>query len=188
MLSAIFDGADSLTYARHTLRDRLTVQGSILGPRHVVCLEVMNDEVVPNIATEALARAYGLHVLQPNLIVPPGIQQVVSPAAANVATQTAVLVQYEPATHSANWGAERGEIDYLPGFPHDGDDPFPKLPSPIFVDEPLYETHEQVAEILATYFAGMAPRVVSTKPPVADFDGDGTLDAQDSAPYDPTQQ
>jgi hypothetical protein len=59
------------------------------------------------------------------------------------------------------------------------------LPAAITIPNPIYETHEQVAEILDTHAAGMAPRVRSTKPPVADFDADGTPDAADPAPYDP---
>jgi hypothetical protein len=59
------------------------------------------------------------------------------------------------------------------------------LPAPITIPNPIYETHAQVAEILATHLAGQAPRVRSTKPPVADFDADGTPDLSDPAPYDP---
>ena len=44
---------------------------------------------------------------------------------------------------------------------------------------------EQVTEALDTYFAGQNPRVRSTLPPVADFDGDGKPDATDPFPYDP---
>lgn len=186
-MQAIMDGADSLTFARHALRDRFVIENQVIGRRHVVCIEVIGDEIMPNAATEALARAYGLHVLRPHLEPPPGLLQVESPATANVNNQTAVLVQYSPATHGYNWSAQRGTRQYLPGGPQDGDDPFPKLPEPITIAEPIYETLDQVAEILATHFAGQSPRVRSTHTPVHDFDGDGKPDASDPDPLDPTK-
>ena len=41
--------------------------------------------------------------------------------------------------------------------------------------------------ILATRQAGEAPRVRSTRAPIADFDDDNVPDASDAAPYDPTR-
>ena len=187
MLQTIFDGADSLTFARHVLRDRFVIENNYLERRHVVALEVLNDEAMPNVATEALARAFGMHVLRPNIAAPSGLLQIESPGSGNVNAQTAILVEYEPATHGRNWSARQGTIEYQPGYPHPGDDPFPKLATPITIDEPIYETHAQVGEILSTYFSGLAPRVRSTKAPVPDFDGDGKLDAQDPFPYDPAR-
>jgi len=98
---------------------------------------------------------------------------------------TAVLVQYAPATHGANWSSEHGTLRYLPAFPYAGDDPFPMLPAPVTIANPIYETLDQVTEILRTHQAGDPPRVRMTRPPVADFDGDGVPDASDPAPYDP---
>ncbi len=187
MLQTIFDGADSLTYARHVLRDRFTIENFRLEGRHVVALEVMNDEAMPNVATEALARAFGMHVLRPFLDAPSGLLQIGSPGSGNVLAQTAILVQYGPATHGRNWSALQGTLEYQPGYPHAGDDPFPMFAKPITINEPLYETHAQIAEILSTYFSGLAPRVRSTKAPVADFDGDGKLDGVDPDPYDPAK-
>jgi hypothetical protein len=113
--------------------------------------------------------------------------QIESPASANVSSQTAVLVQYSPATHGYNWSAQQGTLEYVPGGPLEGDDPFPKLATPITIKEPIYETLDQVVEILATHFAQPAPRVRSTHAPVADFDGDGKPDASDPDPFDPTK-
>jgi dienelactone hydrolase len=185
-LQSIFDGADSLTFGRHVLKDRFTIEGKVVGRRHVLVIEAMNDETVPNVSTEALARSFGLYLLKPNLVVPAGMLQVESPASANVGNQTAILVQYEPATHGYNWSAENGTLVYQPGYPFYGDETlYPKLATPIEVKEPIYETMAQVTEALSTYFAGDAPRIRSTQTPVADFDLDGKPDATDPAPYDP---
>jgi dienelactone hydrolase len=186
-LQSMFDGADSLTFARHALRERFTIENQVVGRRHIVLIEAMGDEIMPNVSTEALARAYGLHVLKPNLAPPEGMLQVESPAALNVNSQTAVLVQYSPATHGENWSAQQGERTYAPGFPSDGDDRFPKLPAPIAINEPIYETLDQVAQTLATHFADKMPRVITTHTPVADFDGDGRPDASDPFPLDATK-
>jgi hypothetical protein len=185
MLQAIFDGADSLTFARHVFRDRFVIENDIVGRRHIVCIEVMNDEAMPNQATEALARGLGLHLLKPNLDVPSGMLQIESPGGGNVAGQTGILVQYAPATHGRNWSAETGTLEYVPGYPFAGDVTFPKLPSKITIREPIYETHAQVAEVLESYFGGQAPRVRSTQTPVRDFDGDGVPDESDPYPLDP---
>jgi pimeloyl-ACP methyl ester carboxylesterase len=186
-MQATFDGADSLTFARHVLKERFTIDNTLLDRRHVIVIEAVGDEVMPNRATEALARSFGLHLLKPNVSVPDGMLQIESPGAGNVNNQTAILVQYEPATHGYNWSAEKGELEYQPGYPFAGDVPYPKLPQKITIKEPIYETMAQVTEALDTYFSGQNPRVRSTLPPVADFDGDGKPDASDPFPYDPAQ-
>jgi pimeloyl-ACP methyl ester carboxylesterase len=187
MLQAIFDAGDSLTFARHVLRDRAVIENDFLPKRHIVCIESMYDEIMPNVATEALARAFGLHVLTPNVEVPQGMFQIGSPGSNNVAGQTGILVQYEPATHGYNWAAQEGRLQYQPGAPFEGDERFPKLAKSFTIQEPIYETHAQVAEILTTYFAGQSPFVRSTKPPARDFDGDGKLDSVDPDPHDPAK-
>jgi dienelactone hydrolase len=185
LMQAVLDGADPLTYAPHVLRDRFTIGGRQLGPRSVIAIEVVGDQVLSNRGTDALAQALRLDVLEPHLELPAGLRSIPAPAAGNRDGQTAVLVQYAPATHGANWSAERGTLRYLPEFPHAGDTPFPLLPATITIPNPIYETHAQVAEILATHRTGAAPSVSSTKPPMADFDADGAADVDDLAPYDP---
>jgi len=186
LFQATIDGGDPLTYAPHILHDRFEIAGTTLGPRSVVAIEVVGDQVLSNRGTEALARELGLAVLEPYLVVPEGMSTIASPAAANDDAQTAVLVQYSPATHGANWSAEHGTVRFLPGFPADGEDPFPKLPADITIANPIYETLAQVFEILASHRDGDSPRVESTLAPTADFDGDGTPDDTDAYPYDPS--
>jgi dienelactone hydrolase len=184
---AVVDGGDPLSYAPHVLSHRFSVGARALGPRSVVAIEVVGDQVLSNLGTEALARELGLDVLTPDLAPPAGLTEIASPASGNRDGQTAVLVQYAPATHGANWCAEHGTLNYLPGFPQPGGVPFPKLPAPITIQNPIYATYDQVDEILATHFAGAAPTVRSTLAPVADFDDDGTPDSADAYPYDPTR-
>jgi pimeloyl-ACP methyl ester carboxylesterase len=166
-MQAVLDGADPLTFAPHVFLDRFRVAGTVLGPRHVVCIEAVGDEIMSNQGTAALARAYRMAVLKPDLDPPETMAQLPAPALANLDGQTAILVQYAPATHGYNWSAQHGELDYEPGFPHDGDMPFPKLATPIPIQEPLYATQAQVAHILATHFiSGGPPEVISTETPV----------------------
>jgi pimeloyl-ACP methyl ester carboxylesterase len=188
LMQSVIDGGDPLTFAPHLLTDRFTIAGAPLPPRSIVAIEVMGDQVLCNAGTEALALGMKLDVLAPHLAVPNGLVEIASPAAGNRDGQTAVLVQYAPATHGGNWSSERGTLKYMPGFPFEGEVRFPRLSRWVTVDNPIYETHEQVAEVLATYFAGEAPRVRSTLAPVADFDGDGTPDTADPDPLDPARQ
>jgi hypothetical protein len=186
-MQAVFDGSDPMTFAPHVLRDRFTIAGAPVPPRSVVAIEVIGDEIMANAGTSALATALGLGVLVPHLDPPPGLADVASPASGNVDGQTAVLVQYAPATHGFNWSAEHGDMKFRPGCPCVGDDPWPKLAAPVTLFEPIYETHEQVGEILDTHQAGATPVVRSTRPPVRDFDGDGRLDDVDPDPLDPAR-
>jgi hypothetical protein len=185
LMQAVIDGGDPLTYAPHVLRDRFTLAGAQLGPRSVIAIEVVGDQVLSNLGTDALAGELGLHALEPHLEIPPGMASVAAPAAANVDGQTAVLVQYSPATHGANWSAERGTLRFAPGFPVAGAEPFPRLARDITIANPIYETLDQVFEILASHRRGEPPRVIVTKAPTHDFDGDGVVDSADAAPLDP---
>jgi len=162
LLQTLVDAADPLTYAPHLLRDRLEVGGAVLGPRHLVVLEVVGDEVIHNLATESLARAAGLEVLAPGAV--PELATTSSPAAGNLAGQTAVFVQIPNATHGANWTSEEGRLEFVPGFPHAGEDRFPRLEAPIAISNPIYGTLEQVIEVLASHQAGEAPLVRAAPP------------------------
>ena len=186
LMQAVIDGGDPLTYAPHVLRDRFTIAGTPLGPRHVIAIEVVGDQVLCNAGIDALALELGLAALEPHLEIPDGMPSIPTPAAANLDGQTAVLVQYSPATHGANWSAERGTLRFAPGFPAAGDEPFPRLPASITIANPIYETLDQVFGILATHRANGVPSIEMTLPPVRDFDGDGTPDETDGAPSDPT--
>jgi len=187
MMQSILDAGDSLAYAPHVLKNRLSVNDTLLGKRSIVLIQALLDETMPAASTYALARNLGVAVLTPDLDPPPDFQQVASPVTGNVIGQTGVLVQYEPATHGYNWSALHGQLKYVPGGPQQGADPWPKLETPITITEPIYDTQAQVANILLTHAAGMLPVVQTTQAPVADFDDDGVPDARDPYPYDPTR-
>ena len=182
MMQAVIDGADPLSYAPHVMRDRFAG----IGPRSVVCIEVVGDQVLANSGTEALARELRLDVLAPGFGVT-GLADIASPAAGNRDGQTAVLVQYAPATHGANWSNEHGTISFMPGGPVAGDDPFVRLATPIQISNPIYETFAQVVETAQTHQAGRSPIVRSTLAPIHDFDGDGVPDDADPWPLDPSR-
>jgi hypothetical protein len=165
ILQSLVDAADPLTFAPHVLRDRLSVGASELGPRHVVALEVLGDESIHNLATDSLARAMGLQLLIPFAHDTPGLASVDSPAAGNVVGQTAVIVQYGPAVHGENWSSESGVKRFVPGFPHEGPESFPRLDEPMRISNPLYETLDQVLGILQGHQAGQVPTVQSTSDP-----------------------
>jgi len=185
MMQAVIDGADPLSFAPHLFDARFPgLEGRAT---NVVCIEVVGDQVLANTGTVALAQALKLDVLTPFLDVPEGLEAVASPAMANRDGQTAILVQYAPATHGANWSSERGVLNFLPGFPADGRDPFPRLATPITITNPIYETLDQVVEILTSYQTGGAPRVRTTHTPIHDFDDDGVPDVDDRAPTDPSR-
>jgi hypothetical protein len=175
LAGSLLDGADPLTYAPHHFRDRFDVAGP--EPRHVVVLEVIDDELMSNIGTEAFARAAGLELLEPFHAPIPGVLSRPSPASANLDGQTGILVQYAPATHGGNWSSETGVRRF---YPSQGDQIPGVLPEPIEIRNPIHETFEQVVGILRSASEG-APIVRSTAAPTHDFDGDGMSDEDERA-------
>jgi hypothetical protein len=169
LTQAIFDAGDPLSYAPHLLRDRLVVSGQTLRPRSILLIEAMHDELIPNATTEALARAAGIPLIDPT-------------AGASLSNNhdgaTCARVQYEPAAHGSNWTSEKGIFHYDPVPDENGD--FRLLPEAIEIQNPIYETIAQVRAVLTSHLEG-APIVTVTKPPIADFDGDGMTDDHERA-------
>lgn len=177
---AVLDGADPLTFAPHVLKDRFVVDGVPLSQRHVLGIVVLGDEVIPNRASFAWARAMGLPTLTPRLT-DDDTPTVESPARANLEGQTAAVVEQAPATHGANWTSDRGERSFLP-FDAD-DETFARLEEPVVIENPMRATMEQVVHALVTWLDTGVPEVISTAPPRADFDDDGVPDTDDDAPF-----
>jgi pimeloyl-ACP methyl ester carboxylesterase len=177
---AVLDGADPLSFAPHIQRDRFIVDGAENAPRHVLGIVVLGDEVMPNRSTDAWAKALGLPRLLPRLTTTI-VDEVSGPVRANADGQTAVLVEYAPATHGANWVSDRGVRKFAP---YDADDDtFERLLNSIEIENPMRATMAQVTHALTTWKETGAPTVISTAPPRADFDDDGVEDTVDEAPH-----
>jgi hypothetical protein len=186
MGSQIFDGADPLTYAPHTLRNRRTVAGRELPARSIVIGCVIGDEILPNGATHALAKAYGMPLLGPSplasKLAAEGHDVVTGPLAGNLGEgQTAAMVHFSPANHGDNWSDESGALKFFPFT--DDDTEFEPLPSPVPTVNPVRATHEQFRRMLRDFAAGSAPTLIVTDVPRADFDNDDILDDEDPTPF-----
>jgi hypothetical protein len=184
---ALIDGADPLSFAPYALADRLSVRDAANGPRHVVLLEVVGDEVMPNRSTRALARAYGMPLLAPYFSEVRGLEVATGPQTQNLAGQTAALVQWAPATHGANWTSERGVRKFFP-FGEGDDEEFTVLDEAVTIRNPMRETWAQVSALLESHLEGAAT-LEPTQLAKKDFDDDGLSDDEEHAqgrdPYAP---
>lgn len=117
---AIVDPGDGLNYARYAVSEALP--GHTLRKRSVLLQEVIDDGIVPNSSTEALARAAGMSLLEP--VRPfPGVPIVASPSRAQGPFgSTAIVTQFdrmnggEPATHGELIFAPEGQAQYVEFF------------------------------------------------------------------------
>ncbi|MCC7072221.1 MAG: hypothetical protein IT383_12915 [Deltaproteobacteria bacterium] len=179
--SALLDGADPISFAPHVLHDRARVGGAELPPRHVLILEAINDEIMANGATNALALAMGMPVLGPSYDGDQRFAVVEGSAAANLEGQTAVMIQQSPACHGTNWTRELGEREW--GLFGEDDVEHLALERPVIINNPIRETHELVVGVLRDHAEGRAPVVTHPAPPRQDFDDDGVLDGDDATPW-----
>jgi hypothetical protein len=111
MTQAIVDPGDPLNFARYaTLEPLEGVTG--WSARDVLLQEVVNDTIVPNSTSEAVARAAGLEVMHP--VKPPsGIAEVNAPASGNLSTGgTGVICQFDKMEGTKN--AQHGELIFSP--------------------------------------------------------------------------
>jgi pimeloyl-ACP methyl ester carboxylesterase len=91
---ALVDPGDPLNYARFATLEPLEGVPGWIG-RDVLLQEVVNDTIVPNSTTEALARAAGLGLV--NSVKPPsGLVEIAAPVSANLPTGgTGVIAQFD---------------------------------------------------------------------------------------------
>lgn len=103
---AIVDPGDPLNYARNCTLEALPgVEGWT--PRDVLLQEVVNDNIVPNSTSEALARAAGMRIMN-RITDTSGLPNVTAPATSNVnGASTAVLCQFDKGDGKT---AEHGEL------------------------------------------------------------------------------
>jgi pimeloyl-ACP methyl ester carboxylesterase len=111
MTQAIVDPGDPLNFARYATLEPLE---GVFGwaARDVLLQEVVDDTIVPNSTTEALARAAGLEVLNP--VQPPsGTNEVSAPVSGNLATGgTGVICQFDTINGGKN--AVHGDLIFSP--------------------------------------------------------------------------
>ncbi len=180
LLATITESGDPIAYAPHVFSKNLT-------PREAPDLLVtyaLEDEVLPNIATLALIRAFGIDLATPNLIDIPGVANIPSPVQGNRGNRTAAAVQYAPAEHALGYN-RYDERQYQPNTVPGPDARFVSVGKPFAIEMPIRQHSAQLATFFSTAYAGSA-KIEVTAPALADFDGDGTLDADDAKPYDPT--
>lgn len=179
LLGSITEGGDPIAYAPHILENPLNGREK----PDVLVTYALHDEVLPNIATIALMRAMGLDLATPNLVDIPGMTNVAAPVQGNRGARTAAAVQYSPADHALGYN-RYDRRQYEPNSTSSDQIRFPPILKPFNVEMPIREHSAQLATFFSTAYAGAA-RIDVTAPPIADFDGDGSLDAADAAPYDP---
>jgi hypothetical protein len=111
ILQTVLDAGDPASYGVHTLNDRFA-----RAPRvpSVLVGVVLDDEVVPNIANYALARALGVPIVEPRLRSEPGLAIVTGPLSGNFAggAATGGLLQFDLVGDGAG-GVERATHDNI---------------------------------------------------------------------------
>ena len=209
MLQLIAEPGDSLIFAPLLVKSPRAVKGVAVPPRNILQFEVVWDELVSNEANEALARAGGWGIATPNVGTNAGVVDFKNPANnpgrmvlpdvapdatgfvhdTPVAGVTAVIVQVSPAQHGSNLVASTGRRSFgLPWADWSSPTPFNHLDvgKDFTVRCPYRELHETMTHFFDDGFQGKVPNVSVLKPPVRDFDDDGSPDDVDPAPSDPT--
>lgn len=179
--STLLDGADPISYAPHVLKERARLAGEPLPPRHVLLLEAINDEIMANGATAALALAMGVPILGPSYDGDARFAVVEGEARGNLEGQTAVLIQQSPACHGTNWTHEQGQREWR--LFSEEDIEHEPLQTPVLIHNPIRPTHELLANALRAHALDQVPGVAHPSPPRQDFDDDGVLDGDDDSPW-----
>jgi len=206
LIQTITEPGDPLLYADHLVTAPHDLATKPTKPRNILQIEVLFDELVTNEADEALARAAGMGLAPPNVGSNAEIADLKNPTGnphavpfisvtsdtngvhdTPIQGTTAVVVQAGPATHGSDLVDSKGtRTNAAPWALFDTLTPFPKANAPYEVSCPYRELQIAMTGFFADAFAGQVPRVQGFKPPVRDLDDDGTPDATDSNPNDPT--
>jgi hypothetical protein len=218
LMQTVVEPADPLAFAGDLVLHPQPLKGQATQPRNVLQYEVIYDEWVPNEADEALARAGGWGIAQPNVGSNAHVldyknigQNTGQTPLANVAAAadgsihdtpaqgvTAVVMQQSPATHGDNLTASRGQRQFcIPYADFSSDTPFVHLAVPdgggggdtyFDVPNPYRDTQATIVRFFTDGFAGKVPAVVPGKAPVRDLDADGATDDVDRDPCNPNVQ
>jgi hypothetical protein len=132
--------------------DGLALAGAAAPGKSLLFLEMFNDEVVPNHATEALAAAWGAS--QVSLADSPATRVVPLPAVwpPFVGSPLRALVQLNPACHTT-FTLQQDTRSY-----EDGSPPFVQLATPLLVDNPIATAHRLALDFMDSFRLG-APSV-----------------------------
>lgn len=210
LVQAIVEPGDPLSLAGNIVLDPQPLVGQPTQPRDVLQFEVLYDEWVPNEADEALARAGGWGLAQPNVGSNAGILDYKDLAndlwrlpLPSVAPQsdgtfhdtpqagvTAIVVQEGPGTHGNNMISSTGQREYcIPFANFPSGTPFDILDDDQWfnVKNPYLQTQATIVGFLTDGFAGKVPAVSldPTAAPVRDLDGDTYTDDIDAQPCNP---
>jgi dienelactone hydrolase len=210
LVQAVVEPGDPLSLVGNLVLHPQPLLGQPTQPRNVLQFEVIYDELVPNEADEALARAGGWGLAQPNVGSNAGIldfknfandlQRLPLPSVAPQsdgsfhdtpqAGTTAIVVQESPATHGDNMISSTGQRQYcIPYANFPTGTPFNVLDTDKWfsVKNPYRQTQATLVGFLKDGFAGKVPAVVvdPAAAPVRDLDGDTYTDDIDAAPCDP---
>lgn len=207
LVQLIADPFDPLMYASFLVTAPGSIGGQKLAPRNVLAIESLYDETLANETSESWARAAGIGLAVPNAGANSGVNTLalvrdptkvpdpiplpdVNPDAQKLihdtpmAGVTAVMVQTSPATHYRNLTISKGQRLFSV--------PFNAATVALPTDKAYWVRHSYTAQwamvtrFLADAFAGGVPNVTGFQPPVRDVDDDGSPDATDPNPNDPT--
>jgi dienelactone hydrolase len=187
---AIIEAGDPIAYAPRIIGAQ--------PPRNILQIEIVYDELVPNEANEALARAGGWPLGIPNVGANAGLADLetstpyrgggieLSQAAPDgagaihdtpLAGATRVVMQISPAQHGVNSSRILGYRTYAVPFNTEQGTPsaisLPSYP----VHSPHREFHATMQHFFQTAFDGKAPEVTGLPAPIRDTNGNGILDS-----------
>lgn len=206
LIQTINDPGDAINYASNLVLTPQPLKGAKTNPRNILQIEVLYDELVSNESNEALARAAGYGLGLPNVGSNAGIRDLknisanpgrvplsdVAPDGAGaihdtpVAGVTAVVIQTSPSAHGSDMYSSKGHRTFaIPYARFDQSTPFPMLDKDFKVRTSYREIQATLVQFIGDGFQGIVPRVAGFKPPIRDFDDDGTADDVDPDPNNP---
>ena len=138
VLQTLLDGGDAANYAPHVLKDRL--RGDATHAPHVLMQMAIGDDIVPNVATRALARAMAIPQAAPKFapisLLPDAPK---TPFEGNLGGVTAALFQFDRVRDRAGDKVQAADHSGTPGS---------------------YEAFEQDRVFMQSFLAGKKPQVI----------------------------
>ncbi len=116
LMQTILDRGDPVNYARHAFAEPLA--GELPGalPRSTLLIQSVPDRIVPNSSNEALARAFGLPLLTPEVAAITGLDTATTPLRSNLAAGVTVgFFQYDDYHEDVNGPLVRSDHTTIGG-------------------------------------------------------------------------